>query len=292
MYIQTIARKSKFHLNATYQKKLYSNLTPSKTNGDLIGKVVFGSICFSTFLLGVWQAKRYSWKVDLIESSKNKLSDKPENIPKNLTNNDLILFLKDKKGKIVEIEGKFDHSRELFLGPRTAPLSSTGQAQGMSSNPQGYYLITPLIRADKSVVFINRGWIPKTTNNWDRPAKDVSIICVVSETEKKTYFAPVNNDIADKKLLWLEKEALVKATQYEIGDSDDLVIFDEISVINTSSEVKSYPIRKKVKDFSEYSVAPVTHLVYSVTWFSLCIAGSIMSYYKFRNKRFRRSKIP
>ena len=41
------------------------------------------------------------------------------------------------------VNGNYDFTKELLLGPRSAPGLSTEKAQGMATNPQGYYVITP-----------------------------------------------------------------------------------------------------------------------------------------------------
>lgn len=48
------------------------------------------------------------------------------------------------KGRRISLQGKFDHSQEVLLGPRTSPGLVSKKAQGMASNPQGFFVITPL----------------------------------------------------------------------------------------------------------------------------------------------------
>ena len=89
------------------------------------------------------------------------------------------------KGKRVIVRGYFDHKNEVLLGTRTAPPGVFEAAQGLVTNPQGYFVITPFIRQDdKTVVFVNRGWVPIRSTSWDRPTELVTIACVVSDFEK------------------------------------------------------------------------------------------------------------
>lgn len=47
-------------------------------------------------------------------------------------------------GHRLVVEGSFDHSREVLLGPRSVPVGLFGPAaQGMATNPQGFFVITP-----------------------------------------------------------------------------------------------------------------------------------------------------
>ena len=121
--------------------------TRSDHKTDYLGIVFFSGISCGTFVLGIWQWQRYQWKTELIESGNQKLCMLPTVIPKEKISQTLLSeTIKEKSGQIVSIgEGSFDHTKELLLGPRSAPNSS---AQGMSSNPQGYYVLTPFRRND------------------------------------------------------------------------------------------------------------------------------------------------
>jgi cytochrome oxidase assembly protein ShyY1 len=56
--------------------------------------------------------------------------------------------LSSMKGQRISVTGTFDHSKEIILGPRSAPGLVTEKAQGMATNPQGYFIITPLYLND------------------------------------------------------------------------------------------------------------------------------------------------
>jgi cytochrome oxidase assembly protein ShyY1 len=79
------------------------------------------------------------------------------------------------------LQGTLRHDKEVLIGPRGAPpgvhmpaqglsamsgKSSSNQQQGLSSGPQGYHVLTPLEleegSSDRKIVWINRGWVPKT----------------------------------------------------------------------------------------------------------------------------------
>lgn len=127
------------------QKSRHSTRNDHKT--DYLGIIFFSGISCGTFVLGIWQWQRYQWKTELIESGNKKLSMVPTVIPKEkFSQTRLSEVISEKIGQIVNIgEGSYDHSKEILLGPRSAPNSS---AQGMSSNPQGYYVLTPFRRND------------------------------------------------------------------------------------------------------------------------------------------------
>lgn len=43
-----------------------------------------------------------------------------------------------------------------------------------------------------------------------------------------------------------------------------------------------YPIKKRPEHLSAFHVMPFTHLVYSVTWYSLSAAAAVGTYIRFR----------
>lgn len=61
-----------------------------------------------------------------------------------LSNYRLISKLNSLKGRKISLTGQFDYTKEILLGPRSAPGLATEKAQGMATNPQGYFVITPL----------------------------------------------------------------------------------------------------------------------------------------------------
>lgn len=131
--------------NRSNHRHKFSTKNDHKT--DYLGIVVFSGISCGTFVLGVWQWQRYQWKSELVESGNKNLLMLPTIISEEkITQSHLSDIIREKNGQLINIgEGTFDHTKELLLGPRSAPNSS---AQGMSSNPQGYYVLTPFRRKD------------------------------------------------------------------------------------------------------------------------------------------------
>jgi hypothetical protein len=58
------------------------------------------------------------------------------------------------------VSGTFLHALELPVGPRAAPPSVHGPAQGLGTNPQGFYILTPFRRdGDGYVQALTRGGV-------------------------------------------------------------------------------------------------------------------------------------
>ena len=65
-------------------------------------------------------------------------------LPARFGQGELFSYLQEKYGQRIIIVGEFDHANEVKIGPRAAPPGLiTDAAQGMATNPQGYFIITP-----------------------------------------------------------------------------------------------------------------------------------------------------
>lgn len=111
----------------------------SFTPGKIAGIAFFSTICFTAIGLGVWQTKRYNWKIGVIEANKKKVNDAAEPVP-SLSQSDLVAYTSNTRGKRVTLTGTFDHGKEILVGPRSSPPGLMGAvAQGLAINPQVYF---------------------------------------------------------------------------------------------------------------------------------------------------------
>ncbi|CAL1278704.1 unnamed protein product [Larinioides sclopetarius] len=152
------------------------------------------SVPLTTFFLGTWQVKRRAWKLNLIEEVKTKHKAEPVELPDDLE------ALSEMEYQRVHVRGKFDHTKELYIGPRQQITNKDEGGGGIisSRSQTGYLVITPFHVADKNItILVNRGWIPK--NKLD-PAKrlegqiagEVELIGAVRLPEKRPQFSPKN----------------------------------------------------------------------------------------------------
>jgi cytochrome oxidase assembly protein ShyY1 len=124
-----------FRTNRKFEKvRLLSSRVKSS---DIIGSLLFGSICLGAGTLGVWQVQRYYWKVDLMERERNLLLEFPLELPRYPSQRLFSDETKILKGKCVELFGEYLHENEILLGPRPGHKGVIGAgAQGMGTNPQ------------------------------------------------------------------------------------------------------------------------------------------------------------
>lgn len=156
-----------------------------------LGKAFFGSLCAGTFGLGCWQTQRFFDKQELVAKREEDLALEPQPLDE-----------ADSAGmRRKVVEGTYLHGREVLVGLRGPPpgaMASSGPGSGrsqggMSSSPQGYFVITPLLRPNGSTVLINRGWIPRhfapsstqPGKDWEHPAGEVQVVGVPFRYERE-----------------------------------------------------------------------------------------------------------
>lgn len=250
---------------------------------DWLGVAVFGSISLATLGLGVWQVQRYYEKVASINEKTGSLKETPLLLPPSASQQQFADAIREVRGKVVSLKGKFLHDKEIRLGLRTAPPNLlSAKAQGLATNPQGYYIITPFVLSDNSIVFVNRGWVSMGAKDWSKPLESLSLTVLVNGCEKPTYFSP-KNDPRSKTLLWLEDASLVLASGIALPPNE--VVAVECVEMDDNAVIKSYPAMNKSKTISQSFVTPETHVAYAFTWFSLFAFGVVGTYYRFSTSK-------
>uniref|UniRef100_A0A2H8TTH0 SURF1-like protein n=2 Tax=Melanaphis sacchari TaxID=742174 RepID=A0A2H8TTH0_9HEMI len=214
LYLTNLTRNSSM---TTKSVELNSFSRRKKSNTD-IGWILL-VLPISAFGLGTWQVKRKIWKENLIEELKSKTKlpalDFPEN-EKELTN------LEYRRIKVV---GKFDHSKELYLGPRSCLIdggaeNSNGLFSGSGSTNSGYYVITPFKLSDRPYsILVNRGWVSMKNKNpasrvSGQVAGEIELEGVVRLTESRPQF--VTKNVADSRFwAYRDLEAMSKLVDCE-----------------------------------------------------------------------------
>ncbi|XP_023727304.1 surfeit locus protein 1 isoform X2 [Cryptotermes secundus] len=151
----------------------------------------------TTFGLGTWQVQRRKWKRQLIADLKTRTNAAPRDLPLDLEELSQLEYCP------VRVQGQFEHSRELYIGPRT--LIADGDAASQSSLTthksgvqSGYLVVTPFHLSDRDMtILVNRGWVPANHKNPNtrkagQVEGEVEIVGVVRLTEKRAPFMPKN----------------------------------------------------------------------------------------------------
>jgi len=275
-----------------------------------LGTLFFGSLCASTFGLGVWQSRRYFEKIDQVERRELELAADPveldrftiaaadaandddddDNIDEDTTEDSAAARTTASYRRLIT-RGEFMHEDEVLVGPRGPPpgaLASSGPSSGrssggMASSPQGYFVITPMRCSDgRGTILVNRGWVPmsyyKQDVPWSRPTGTVAVVGVETKTEQPKFLSPEHDKRNPKTLLWMDRVAIEETTGTK--GLAPLLLTETIVANNDelpSNDAPLFPVRPNAETVGEFKVTPFTHAGYAVTWFGLSSAGMFMT---------------
>ncbi|GLH03398.1 SURF1-like protein [Gryllus bimaculatus] len=216
-----------------------------------------------TFALGTWQVQRRKWKLNLIQELEKRSNAEPREFPEDLTE------LKEIEYYPVRVRGHFDHSKELFLGPRSLIKDGDAASEGklISKNAKshtGYCVITPFQLSDKNfTILVNRGWVPYDKRN---PASrrggqiedEVELVGIVRLEEKRPPFTPHN-----KGNMWFYRDL----SQMSAATDAAPVLLDAV----VESSVDGGPLGGQTRVSLRNE-----HFSYILTWYSLSALTGIM----------------
>lgn len=234
------------------------------------GLALFGSLVCGTFGLGVWQAQRYKWKVGLVKERQSLLAADPVELSQTTPRYQRVL-----------VSGQLDPTRELKVGPRSAPAGLIDRPQGLSSGPVGYEIVSVLKLDDGSEVLLNRGWAPKNAH-YETPRESIRLVALVEPGEPKGTFSPINTP---QNVLWIET-AFISTL---LGCPSDSIFL--VRLADDKDGPGEYPIARRAEHFQEFQVQPETHVGYAFTWFAMSLAGALMTRRLLRQPQAHKSTV-
>lgn len=222
----------------------------------------------TTFCLGTWQLKRRKWKLELIRELQSLTTAEPIALPVDP------MEMKGLEYRRVKVRGRFNHSKELFILPRSPvdPEREAREAGRISSSVEsGANVITPFYCTDLGItILVNRGYVPKNkikpeTRVKGQVTEEVDLVGIVRLTEQRKPFVPQNNMEANR-WHYRDLEAMAETTGAEE------IFIDAV----LESTIPGGPIGGQTRVTLRNE-----HMQYVITWYGLCAATSYMWYAKF-----------
>ncbi len=139
--------------------------------------------------LGTWQLQRLAWKEALIETIARRVVEKPQLLP--AVAESLSLDLGQEEYRPYVASGRFLHQHEVQV--YTVLSEPKGSFAGA-----GYWILTPLLRDDGSIVIVNRGFVPQEKKDpASRPEAQaeerVRVTGLLRGPEQVNFFTPAND---------------------------------------------------------------------------------------------------
>jgi surfeit locus 1 family protein len=214
--------------------------------------------------LSYWQIERMVWKKTVLENMASVLNAPPVTIQKASD------FVNLPEFQRVSVKGVLLHAENFHLQAR------------YYKGALGFHLITPFKLADGSVIFLNRGWVPKDyqTNpkvKITQPDGIISVTAMVRGKEHPRSYLPQNDP---SKGLWLWQDADAWATSLKDKQPKWNVVPIFVQQLSTDKTNLDFPLPQE----SHFSI-PNDHLEYAITWGSLALILLVVYGIKTRSSR-------
>ncbi|MDQ0391554.1 SURF1 family protein [Labrys monachus] len=219
----------------------------------LVPTVFMLAMCAFLVGLGTWQLQRLKWKEGLIREVSERATQAPVPAPPEsrwpgLTQ-DAIEY------SHWQVSGTFDHAGEVQVFANLP--DARGAARGV-----GYWIVTPLVRADGSTILINRGFVPESAKDpAGRPAGQVegpvTLTGLARWTEDRNLFTPADNPATGN---WFTRDIAAIAQAEHLTRVAPFIIDADASAPGGLPQGG-----ETILSF------PNNHFQYALTWFGLAI---------------------
>jgi len=207
--------------------------------------------------LGFWQLSRLKEKKLFLASMQANLTSPAVNLEKLGSN---LIYRK------VKITGQFLPNKDIYLYGR----------RSMSSEKDGYYLVTPFKTSEDQIILVARGWFSNRNKNMIAQATNEhlhDIIGVIMPSEKTRSYLPAN-DI--KNNVWLTLD--LKAASEALG-----LNLENFYIIGEGKDISNLDILVPLS-INHLAAIRNDHLEYALTWFGL--AASLIVIYVICRRRY------
>lgn len=204
--------------------------------------------------LGNWQLERREWKHALIERIEARVHAPPVDLP--LGGNWADLPQSEQEYLHVRVSGEFLNDKET-------------QVYGVTADGPGYWVMTPLVRPDGSIILVNRGFVPNDRRNPQTRERGqlvgpVTVTGLLRLSETKMHLFARGNDPASN--LWYQRNVEQIARERGLGTVAPFFIDAD----NTPN-----PGGLPLGGLTQV-VFTDNHLIYAITWFVLAMMVSAM----------------
>lgn len=220
----------------------------------------------TTFGLGTWQVYRRQWKLNLIHELEEKTKVAPIDLPDDLRELEKLEYRK------VQVTGRFDHSSEMYITPRSLVASDgVEKTSFMSPGQSGSFIVTPFILSDRDLtILVNRGWVPKkmtlpSTRPEGQVTGELTLTGIVRHTEKRPPFG-IKNKQENRRWLYRDIEQMA----YFVNAAP--VFLDATADTSVPGGPLGGQTRVNLRN---------EHFSYILTWYSLSAATTFLWYRKF-----------
>lgn len=247
---------------------------PAKVGLVWLLLLLAGVVFMGLLALGVWQIQRLHWKLALIERVEQRVHAAPVVAPGR--NQWAAINRESSEYTRVQVEGRFDHSRETLVRASTE-LGS------------GFWVMTPMLITEGFWVLVNRGFVSAA---YKSPASRVSsagqqnesVIGLLRLTEPGGTFLQ-HNDLAAGRWYSRDVQAIAASVALDTRPSAgaSAAVAPYFIDAAASQDAKAWP-RGGLTVLSFYN----NHVIYAITWFVLAaMVAAAAAYLLYSERRLR-----
>jgi surfeit locus 1 family protein len=217
--------------------------------------------------LGIWQVERRAWKLALIDRVEQRVHAPAQPVP-GAAAWPAVSAASDEY-RHVSASGRFLHDRETLV-------------QAVTEEGPGYWVLTPLQRADGTFVLINRGFVPSerrdaSTRQGGNPDGLVEITGLLRITEPKGGFL---RDNVPQHNRWYSRDVAAIAAARDLQKVAPFFIDADAGSQAAGGPIGGLTVIR----------FPNNHLIYALTWFALAFMLAGRLFVTFRGGLFRRTR--
>lgn len=230
--------------------------------------VTLVSVCIATTALGIWQVQRMAWKQDLIARVHARVTAPPVAPPAEAKWPNVSAEADEYRR--VTTSGKFLHDKEALVAAST-------------ERGPGYWVMTPLVQQDGTIVIVNRGYVPTDrrtplTRAAGNAADETTVTGLLRMSEAGVWILRANDPAAGR---WYRRDPAAIAEAHGLSRVAPYFI-DADATPNPGG----WPLGGLTRvAFSN------NHLIYALTWFALALLAAGAAVYVIRTD-FMRAKAP
>ena len=242
--------------------------SPARVARPHLWLTVLSLIAFVVLIaLGVWQVERRAWKLVLIDRVEQRVHTPAQPIPLRAAW-PAVSAVSDEY-RHVSVSGRFLHDRETLV-------------QAVTEEGPGYWVLTPLQRADGTRVLINRGFVPSerrdpSTRQGGNPDRLVEVTGLLRITEPKGGFL---RDNVPQHNRWYSRDVGAIAAARDLQNVAPFFVDADAGSQSVGGPIGGLTVIR----------FPNNHLIYALTWFALAFMLAGRLFVTFRGGLFRRNR--
>jgi surfeit locus 1 family protein len=245
---------------------------PAPRTGWLVALGTLLLLAFIAFCaLGVWQLERRAWKLDLIARVDSRVHAAP--VPAPAKADWPRVNAADDEYRRVQLRGHFLHDRESLV-------------QALSERGAGFWVLTPLVQPDRTIVLVNRGFVTpalrdRSARAAHEPIGEVDVVGLLRLSEPGGGFLRRNDPASNR---WYSRDVEAIAAARSLGAVGPVAPYFVDAVAQPGASADQPEGGLTVVQFRN------THLSYALTWFAMAAGAAFAAWWLFLGDRRARRR--